>query len=645
MGKTLGRPATDKFVERVRGYLLAKLEPKDARNIIDAGLAIPDVPKRHLFFSNLICDVDRVVRLGRPPEALPTMVQYKRKPVDIRTFVCDPYYLDMDEEIYPAVMDELEIMNSGLYQEVVLTGGIGSAKTTCALISTCYQLYLLSCLKNPHLMYGLQRSSEILFVFQSINKKVSTSSYNRFKSMVEESKYFAEHFPFNRDLSSKLVFPNRIEVVPISGAETAAIGQNVMGGMIDELNYMQVTQKSKQSADGGTYDQAVALYNSIARRRKSRFMSHGKMPGLLCLVSSKRYPGQFTDLKEEESQRELKKTGMTTIYVYDKRVWDVKPEGSFTGERFWVFIGDESRKPRIEDDPSRVRDVDRHLLMQIPVEFLEDFRKDIINALREIAGVSTLARHPYMVNTDAVASAFGRVSSVFSREDCDFVQTKVAILPKRFVNPHEPRWAHIDLAINGDHCGLAIGHVSGFKSMMELGIGRNAEEMMPMIHIDGVLDIHAPRNGEILFWKVRDVLTKLRGLGLNIRWVSFDSYQSRDSMQLLRQQGFIVGEISVDVTNKPYDYAKSAFYTGRIVLPAHPRCQKEFVSLERDTQTGKIDHPPNGSKDCSDGVAGVVYGLTTRREIWGRFSVPTMRAADSIRAALERDDEAKPKVT
>ena len=166
---------------------------------------------------------------------------------------------------------------------VFITGN--SAKTTCALYTTAYQVYLLSCLVNPHKEFGLDSSSEILFVFQSINAKISKASFDRFKNMIEQSPYFKENFKPDKDLTSKLVFPNRIEVVPVSGSETAAIGANVIGGFIDELNYMQVTDRSKQSVDGGTYDQAVALYNSIARRRKSRFMAGGVMPGKLCLVS------------------------------------------------------------------------------------------------------------------------------------------------------------------------------------------------------------------------------------------------------------------------------------------------------------------------------------------------------------------------
>ena len=110
---------------------------------------------------------------------------------------------------------------------------------------------------------------------------------------------------------------------------------------MDEVNFMEVTEQSAKAADGGEYNQAIALYDSLSRRRKSRFMKKGKLPGVFCLVSSKRYPGQFTDMKTEEAKYDK------TIYVYDKRTWDVLPEENFSGEGFDVFIGDLSRQHRI----------------------------------------------------------------------------------------------------------------------------------------------------------------------------------------------------------------------------------------------------------------------------------------------------------
>jgi hypothetical protein len=55
-------------------------------------------------------------------------------------------------------------------------------------------------------------------------------------------------------------------------------------------------------------------------------------------------------------------------------------------------------------------------------------------------------------------------------------------------------------------------------------------------------------------------------------------------------------------------------YENRVLAAKHVRCQRELRSLEHDVRRGKVNHPPKGSKDLSDALAGVVLGLSTRRE-------------------------------
>lgn len=626
----------DRIHEQSYAYLKQFLGHEAAFKIWNAAQHIHNLNERTLYLSQAVLQVERQLRGEKIPSKLREFATYRWKPVGVREFICSKEFLNKESEIYPAVLDEAEELNSGQYVEAVMTGGIGSGKTTLALYTNAYQLYLLSCMRSPHKLYGLDPSSEILLIFQSITKALAQGvDYKRFRSMIEGSVYFQRFFAFDKHLESKLVFPNRIEVVPVSGAETAAIGQNVMGGLIDELNYMAVVEKSKASVDKGTYDQAVAVYNSISRRRKSRFMEDGKMPGILCLVSSKKYPGQFTDQKMAEAAKD------PTIFVYDKRVWDIKPDGFGKHGYFHVFAGDTTRKPRLLEDEETVPVEDRHMIVSIPTEFKLEFEKDIINALREIAGVSTLARHPFFIEVEKVSQAFTKDrSSIFSQSPVDFVDTRLTILRGAIFKPELPRFCHIDLAISGDSAGLSLGTVTGFKEVSRSG---DDALFMPEIYMDGVLEVRPPKNSEILFSKIREVLIALRRMGLNIRWVTFDQFQSTDSQQILRQAGFITGQQSVDeLPCRPYDFTKSAVYEGRLSIPYHPHLQKELLMLEKDTKTGRVDHPPGGSKDCADSVAGVVYGLTMRREIWGLYRIPVMMIPPSISSSTDKLERSTP---
>lgn len=563
------------------------------------------------------------------------------QPASVKTFIEDRYFMDAKGVIYPKVLECLIEINSGNYQEVVLTGAIGTAKSTIALYSIAYQLYLLSCYASPHTLFDLDPSSEIIFIFQSINAKLAKSvDYDRFRSMLEKSPYFKEQFPFNKDIASEMRFPNRIIVKPVSGSETGAIGQNVIGGMIDEMNFMALVEGSKSTADGGTYDQAIALYNTIARRRKSRFMVQGKLPGLLCLVSSKRYPGQFTDKKQEEAEKEIAMYGKSSIYVYDKRTWDIKPRGSFSGKWFDLFIGDESRKPRILEEREVVKKADDHLVIKIPEEYRMEFEMDMMNALRDVAGVSTMATYPFIVNRDKVMEAMRKVNNPFTRDWVDFHSTFVEFLIGQVINPSIPRFIHIDLAVSGDSAGLVIGHVCGFK-MIQKDVKETEGDYMPKIWIDGVLEIKPPKGGEIIFHRIRELIYMMSKSGLGIRWVTFDQYQSTDSIQLLRQSGYVVGRQSMDATMTPYDFLKNALYEDRINIPYHQKLVTELISLEKDARRGKIDHPPHGSKDVADALAGVVYGLTVRREIWAMYGIPLMKIPTTLSLAIVKQSDGK----
>ena len=567
-------------------------------------------------------------------EELGLLMQLKRYPVDVEEFIFGVKYLNKRrEEIYPAVLEELRKINNprGMrvlnpWTEAVFTGGIGSAKSTTALYTVAYQLYVLSCFRDPHATFGMDRATEILFAFQSASGGLAKSvDYDRFYEMVAPSHYFRVVFPYNPRIKSELQFPHRIQVKAI-GADLGTLGQNVIGGLIDELNFMQIVQESKREIEGRVYDQAEKVYNSISRRRKSRFVSQGKMPGILCLVSSKRYPGEFTDRKVEEARTD------PSIYVYDKRVWEIKPPGHFCGKTFRVFVGSMTKKARVLEADEVWEDTEAHLVLGVPVEYELDFKRDLVGAIRDIAGVSILARFPFFSYTEAVSACFVGGESVLNFEESDLLTTILQFFPKRFRHPARKRWVHIDLGLTGDSAGVACGYVEGFADT-EDGF------KMPVISVDFVLRVTPPRNGEIQFEKIRTLLVKLRENGLPIKWVSFDSFQSVDSIQILRQKGFTTGQTSMDKTVLPYAVTKTCMYQGRLHGHPHPTCMREFLQLEQDAKTGKIDHPPAGSKDCSDALAGVVYGLSTRKEIYAEFGVPIRGVLAAMKAVDVREDE------
>ena len=55
------------------------------------------------------------------------------------------------------------------------------------------------------------------------------------------------------------------------------------------------------------------------------------------------------------------------------------------------------------------------------------------------------------------------------------------------------------------------------------------------------------------------------------------------------------------------------------------------------TENFKLNHGPyvHNSKDVSDALAAVVYGLITRREIWALHGVSLMKVPESIKTSMK----------
>jgi hypothetical protein len=227
--------------------------------------------------------------------------------VDIETFVCSPEYMGQKDFIRPAILSELKRLlepDPSRYHEVVLGGGIGIGKNYFADMALAYLVYDLSSFYSPQLEFGLAPGSSIVLMMQSASIKLAKSVlFNQFKARISLCPYFIKNFPFDKKVRTELRFPNDIIITPLSSTDTAALGLNIWGGVIDELSFMPTIIGSKKGGkEGSTYDQAETLYNTVIRRMESRFMILGKIPGKLFLIGSANYPGNFIDRKIQDTE-------------------------------------------------------------------------------------------------------------------------------------------------------------------------------------------------------------------------------------------------------------------------------------------------------------------------------------------------------
>lgn len=583
----------------------------EAPETVAMGEAIADPHKRVRFYLEAI-DVLKAHRAA--------MQQEKEPPVGPRRFFTDPHYMGASVSLWPALFDEVCEACSGKYIEAVWTGAIGTGKTTGALAVLAYYLYRVMNLRSPHKTFDLDPNSEIVFVMQSVTGGTAfTVDYMRFRRMLESSPWFQLNAPHEKDRKATIQFhDSAVFVQPLPGTETAAIGENVFGGLIDEVNHMKVVQKSAKKRDGAAYDQMLENYRAISRRRESRFQRVGRVPGMLCLVGSANYAGQFTDRKKAERDRQLQSTGETSIYLFDKRPWEVQPEDRFSPQRFSVFLGDGSRKPRILKPGEAINPNDAPYVMAVPVDYRSQFESDLPGAIKDIAGMALQGFSNFIPNYAAIKAAFGTKRNLFTPDWCDF-DTQGAVIPKHSIPlPKEPRYVHIDLALSMDNAAFCMGHVSGFKVVNR---GGGVQDVFPQITIDGLLSIRPSGGSQIPIHKIKKLVFALQTLGYKIEWVSLDGFQSADFIQTMRRSGIRSGIVSLDRTPEPYMATKQLILDGCVHGPPSELACTELSELVWVSKDTKVDHPPDGSKDLADTIAGTCYGLATKRAVWVRWGV------------------------
>lgn len=547
-------------------------------------------------------------------------LDYAETPVDVHTFINDDYFLGrtLRGEIFPVIEEDLTELFAGQCSEVVLKGGIGVGKTTCAYIGIGYDIYKVSCLKNPANAFGLIPGTSIAFLNFSARKiQAKKILFGGLLNLIHNSPYFNEKFPYDKKITSELRFPRGVSAYPVAANEQSMLGEGVFSAAMDEVNFYNVVEKSAQDPDGGTFDQAVVLYNKISTRIRSRMNQRGMLPGHLWIVSSSRYPTEFTEKKALEALTDPR------IFVREHAVWEVKPRTFFMAQTFEVEVGDITRRSRVL--LGHETDVNRERVITPPMDYYDDFIRDPEKCVRDLAGIATLSIRPFISQRELIGEMFkkGDVAGMkhpFSDFTVTLQNPSEHLIPENLhwiiesVNRQPvrrlysgPYFFHIDLAVSGDAAGLCVCHIVGSKQVPR-GYGRDRKmETKPIIRVDLLLQIQHPPHGEIQLSSARGVLYQLRELGMQFGKGSYDSWNSKESLQTLASEGFTVETYSVDKEPVAYEELRQAIYDQRIESYRHPVLEMELATLIMNPKKHKIDHPTPGSKDVADGLAGAVH--------------------------------------
>jgi len=496
--------------------------------------------------------VDEVTFLLEHPD-------YIERPADIETFVSSDYYLGLSRVVRPSVMDDLKNLFCDptrfmhcAYEEAVFDEAIGTGKSFKTSIILCYGLHHLLCLRDPQGFFGMDKSSLIAVMNMSINSvQAKKVVFGELRAKIQNSPWF-RRYHLDPDLRAELRFERNIVVIPGHSGATYPLGYNLIMAVMDEAAFFTQNENN---------DVAEDMFYALKRRIQTRFSRRG---GLLIMISSPRYTDDFIERKIKEA-----KQAPTRIFARRRAIWEVLPE-----DQEAIQVGD-------------YFDLNGN---QIPTRYRDDFMKNPEKAWRDLGARPSLVLEPFFRQMELI-------------KQCVDPDLRNPVLPDGKLAPwfrgdrSFTYFLHIDLALVKDACGIAMAH-------------REGEE----VTVDLMHRFTGSHEKEIDISEVRYMVLELCARGFLLGKVTYDQFQSASSIQELRRRGISSETFSVDRTLAAYQTLKELFYRKQIRFYKHEVFLREIERLELK-EGKKIDHPPKGSKDMADAVAGAVFHAVNEEEM------------------------------
>lgn len=553
-------------------------------------------------------------RIGEDAPASVAETAFEIEPVPLSVFVQDAAYLGnppLSDEQFHVVRHLEQVFLPSTYPGMVETFGAewepvrlinfawvqwgkGSGKDHVCRIANARAINLLSCLKNPQGYFEMPAQDWI----HTLNVAASATQAGRafFKPLKDMMKR-----PCFKGISDpveySIRFPDK-QLEAVSGhsmAETME-GLNLIFAIADEISAFKTKAEADRyaSTSGGREPAKTAesILKMLRTSARTRFPKNFK----LAAISYPRFKGDAiqTLCAKGEADNAAKGTRSRVLVSGPLATWQVNPRIS----------GREDFEDDYDEDPVMAATM-YECKPQASVNryFSNDF------ALHAAFGVRR-SEDPVQIEYVWGRDLRVEASAPAGADLQEGWQAQFRFAPDFRPIPGAMYCLHGDMAISGDRAGIAMAHVKEWKQ----ADSTRAEEVtdLPIVKLDFVTSFEAdigavPAKREVQIRWYRQLISQLIEMGFSIVSASFDRFQSADTMQVLELWGMESKRVSVDANDAAYAAVRDVMYEYRFEGYFRQRVIDEFSALGR-LPNGKIDHPPSGSKDEADAVAGAVLG-------------------------------------
>lgn len=530
------------------------------------------------------------------------------KPVSFREFVCSKDYCN-NPDMYEFWYAQDEKLPEHL-SELLISGSLGGGKSYYGNYKVAYAVYRLFLGGSPQLQLGLAADSEIFGFYFTVSLELAKQSgFTHLQNIFRNCKWFKENAPINENLKSTIDFVGKNFFIKAGSDFGHQLGLNVYIFVLDEANFREGVGQGMSKE----YEEVTFLYQTLLDRQISRLStSEGRTNAMAILISSASYQTSFMEKRKEAIKGDPNAAFINAI------AYEIRPD-RYSKEKFEVFIGCGSVEPCLVTNEQHKMNLihqagldgltdTSEFFRMVPKNLEKQFKTNIVLALQNHCGVSTLLQGSFMLNMKFLKDSYVSEDEIPPILQSEFLEASTAddtqlieyLIPDNIQFPERPHCLFMDLSVQGDTGSLVCFRYDGNYADIDIHTKVFELKIIP-----------PPFPAATKITKMDQFVIDLASY-INIVAFGSDNFQSMATRQNVQAAlGLEDIRVSIDSSDIPHNCWVRGLVEGKIRQKKSDLLEKETSEAVHDYVKHRVLKAKGSTDDTMQGNVGAYFLSST----------------------------------